>query len=445
MADWDEHLIIKTLSRNDSLANKIIPELSIDHFISTPYRKTFKRILSFYGKSGRILTWKELLHDPVLSDKIITRLKSREIKRKALVNKDAALRLPININELKVIFENLVVNSQYIKLIDLQNKLSDKLKDKKMNTEEVEGIISLCSDNVEKIQGLKGSSGAILKTTELSPKEAWNLFSTKLRKFCVPTGFKNFDSVNVGIPKDSLWVISAPSGAGKSTVAMQVGMNAYRLGAKVCIVSLEMSVEQILLRIAANLTGISKDDINKNPDMYRIKIKKAFKKFFKPPTKVAGFDLYIPGGDDDISDVLMYLKPQDYDIIFIDYISLLAPMHGDVWRSLDLSARFGKVYATNNETIICLIAQWDEEKDNIRYAKALREHSSNLWKWLISQEQLKETGLLNIQQPKARNQNPLDFTVRMSPAISKVEDVDVNDLYTDDDDGTTPITKEFED
>ena len=121
-------------------------------------------------------------------------------------------------------------------------------------------------------------------------------------------------------------------------------------------------------------------------------------------------------------------------------------MDKDNWRSLDLSARFAKMFATKNDTIVSLIAQWGNKKDQVRYAEALVEHASNCFKWITTEEELREVGIINVRQPKARNQDPIPFKLKVNLATSKIEncseDMDMEDYAKE---SINPVVDGFDD
>lgn len=207
-----------------------------------------------------------------------------------------------------------------------------------------------------------------------------------------------------------------------SAMALQMSLNAFRRGAKVCFVSLEMSKEQNYLRLAASLTGIPISDISKNPKIFRKKIARTFKKVFHSRRDDAKLDFYLPEDSLTIDQLFAFLKPMHYDMIVIDYISLLEPLHKDMWRSLDLAGRSAKMYSTANKTVTMLLSQWDADNDKIRYSKALIEHGSNAWKWITTEEELREHGILDIYQIKARNQEPFPFQLYFNTKIARITD-----------------------
>jgi len=378
MRDWLEHLIIRVLTSGGDIPSRLISKVKEDNFVTAHYRRAFRRLSTFYGIKGRLLSWQELLMDSAVPEPVVTRLRILEKRRKNIIKEDSSLLIPNTYDKAIALLDELILASQTQKLILLQNSLSDKLgKDSQLNKSDVTGIVSFTTNSIDNINNLKYTSESIISLPNLSLPSYWDQFQSKLRDFHIPSGFANFDSISIGIPKDSYWLISATTGGGKSLVALQIALNAYKLGYRVCFVSLEMSFEQNLLRIIGNLTGITMGELTREPNLYYSICKKKIASFFKQNknNKGATLDFYSPELSENIRELLAFLTPNNYDIIFIDYATLLEPMHKDTWRNLDMIGRFAKVYASKHRTVISLLAQWDGDRDVIRYGRALMEHA----------------------------------------------------------------------
>ena len=68
----------------------------------------------------------------------------------------------------------------------------------------------------------------------------------------VPTGFVDLDRLLGGLQRSDLIILAARTGLGKSTLAINIARNAARHGAVVAIFSLEMSREQLAVRLLAS-------------------------------------------------------------------------------------------------------------------------------------------------------------------------------------------------
>ena len=127
----------------------------------------------------------------------------------------------------------------------------------------------------------------------------------------------------------------------------------------------------------------------------------------------------------------MALHPYDYEVICIDYISLLKGVDGDdAWRKLNEASRAAKVYASTHNKVVILLAQLNDE-GSLRYSKGLLDHFNNAW-FFVANQNTKERGFVSVTQPKARNADPTPFDLEieyeyMAIGESSVTKVDVRD------------------
>jgi replicative DNA helicase len=231
----------------------------------------------------------------------------------------------------------------------------------------------------------------------------------------IPTGFKAYDDVNGGIP-DGLFVMAATTSGGKSTMVGNLLKNTALKACENSInVSLEMSDEETLSRDLAQQSGIDmkKFSLKKFADGERKQVKKAYKRMVKTlKGSDTRYTIFSPDEDLTIEELLFLLKPYGYKVIAIDYISLLKGSDGDdQWKQLSRIARFCKVFARVHKVVIVLLAQLSEAGD-VRYAKAIKEHANNMWTWVMTEE-ARDTGIIEVKQPKARNQEPHTFYLKI--------------------------------
>ncbi len=404
---WKEHIVLRRLCKGDEVSLKILPKLRKKHFAIEAYRKAFKRINSLYNKRGILLGWSELINDTSLPDKLRSRLRSAEVRRRSLSKADPSLKLPKTYEKLSFLFNEVVKSSQYYNLVELQNELTEKLKG---DVEDVNGLISFCGKQIENINALANVSDAVISIKEINRKEYIKSLPNKHNISFLPTGFREFDNKNHGIPRHSFFIISANTGGGKSTVARQLAHNVFQMGGRACIVSMEMSLDENMLRLLSMISGIPTLEIYTRSTKYEKKLLKSWKKFWrKKKDGVATLDFYIPDESITIPQALNFLKPNMYDVVILDYMTLFANIQGKKQHeSLDEAGRFCKIWSTQNNCVTVGVAQWDSKEEQIRYSRALQEHASNFWKWTAEEKQ-KELGFATITQPKARNQKQFPF------------------------------------
>lgn len=85
-----------------------------------------------------------------------------------------------------------------------------------------------------------------------------DIIRAKGRMTGVPSGFKDLDDVTLGFQKSDLVIIAARPAMGKSSFALNIALNASKkAGARVMLFSLEMSKEQLGLRLLSMESGMS--------------------------------------------------------------------------------------------------------------------------------------------------------------------------------------------
>jgi len=68
----------------------------------------------------------------------------------------------------------------------------------------------------------------------------------------VPSGFAKFDEMTSGMQRSDLLILAARPSMGKTALALNIALNAWRAGFSVGIFSLEMSAEQLVLRMLSS-------------------------------------------------------------------------------------------------------------------------------------------------------------------------------------------------
>jgi hypothetical protein len=114
-----------------------------------------------------------------------------------------------------------------------------------------------------------------------------------------------------------------------------------------------------------------------------------------------------------IDQLLMLVKPFGFQVIGIDYASLLDTSgEKDQWKALGEIARRAKIFATSNKCLVVLLCQLDSADDHIRYSQALLEHADVAWIWNYSKPEQRETKVIPIQQKKVRDGELYNFDLQ---------------------------------
>jgi replicative DNA helicase/intein/homing endonuclease len=345
-------------------AGWLLGMLNEQHFYKPQTKEAFRYIKKAARKQSNIPEWDDLLHDPSLSSKTRDSLKLLKTKPKATKEK------------CKSVFNTLEkyrqLRAQYFGIRELANKFAgDDLLDPTKITEDISNIISHVREVNEDIKTFvtgEGNNSAKLVQQILSGSAL----------VAIPTGFKAFDNINRGFFKGSLITLGGTTGGGKTCVSLQLASNFADNGAKVCIVSLEMKEEEVMVRNLSRYSGVALSkliDAETMSELDKKKVRKSYAERVRTLKARGGSEtIHVPQSDITIEELLYVLKGYGYDIIIIDYISLLKDAGGDdQWRKLGDVARFAKVFAKNNNCIVILLAQVNGE-GIIRYSRAVEEH-----------------------------------------------------------------------
>ena len=84
-----------------------------------------------------------------------------------------------------------------------------------------------------------------------------HLYNNKGEPVGVPSGFTDLDSILGGFQRSDLIILAARPGVGKTSLMLNMAMNAARNKARVAVFSLEMSKDQLVQRLVATETGIN--------------------------------------------------------------------------------------------------------------------------------------------------------------------------------------------
>jgi len=149
----------------------------------------------------------------------------------------------------------------------------------------------------------------------------------------ISTGFPSLDgALSGGWGESELVVILAPTGRGKSSLLVQFGLNALRIGKRVLHITLELSKDRVLHRYVASLTKIPKEKFSEEEDRIRRKLR-SIRRVVSPadihvkewPSRQCSIDM--------LRGYIMEVALREGfspDLIIVDYADLLK---GDVYLS----------------------------------------------------------------------------------------------------------------
>lgn len=348
----------------------LIASLKEGHFYDKTAKEVFNLIKKITKEEGEIPSWNDLMIDRSLPSSIRKELKAyRKLK-------------PNTAKESKKTVKTLEELRKGRMLLDISDKIQRTLSDETPNIDKLfsKTIDTLSNNqhatsNTEDITvlGNKKSSKSLVDFLINDPKDA----------VVIPTGFAAFDSENGGFFKSGLATIAANSGGGKSVMLTQLSKNMAERGYKVCVVPLEMTKHEMGARFMSNISEI---DVRKFTGAQKLtqgekdKARKAYTRWEKDLDKCGGsIRIFCPEEDMTIEELLNFLSIYGDDVIAIDYIGLLGGVDGDdQWQRLGQVARYAKRWSTLNDKRVILFAQLSDE-GQIRYSKAIKDHSDVMW------------------------------------------------------------------
>jgi replicative DNA helicase len=410
-----EKKVIKTIARSGKISEFLLARVKEEDFYYPPSKEVYKRIQTIMVNRGVVLNWEQILSDPVISEDTRNIFSSYKEKPNTKIT-----RAKKSIDILK----------KYTKIRKAYYLAEDIIKQVKKDSIDVDELIDSLSDRVQDIR-ISGNNEAIIRIGKKLNRNLIQKLKDGTDTVFFPTGIQQYDKENIGLPRGGLFIPAGTSGGGKTVLLLQIALFQALFGLRVCVVNLEMSKEEVINRLIANFADVSMSNLNKagSNKVTQELIEKSFIRMNKKISRNGGeLGILCPEEDVDIQELLYSLKPYAYDAIYIDYIGLLAGTDGDDQpKQLSRVARFSKRFASINKCLIGLAAQLDEEKNVIRYSRAITEHASNSWIWNFD-EQARKTGVVKMRQRKARNQREFDLFLKANFDRMRFEHAQESDL-----------------
>lgn len=257
----------------------------------------------------------------------------------------------------------------------------------------------------------------------------------------IRSGFSFIDRRVGGFSRGDVIVVASPSSQGKTLMMIQVLNNMLFQNPNTPIsalfVTMEVQDSTVMHRVIANrgafplarirevtqpeslitefcTTPEEKAQRLREVDHYRSLAKIEMEKMQKNledsgnKVRVRNFGAFTP------EDLLREMAQHQYDLVVIDYLNLMTtstPMDAD-WLRLSNLTRQLKNIATTKKCVIVTAQQLDDEKKDIRYGKAVKEHCDILMKWELAQE-LRDAGSGVTDVIIAKGRNIGTFTTKM--------------------------------
>ena len=215
-----------------------------------------------------------------------------------------------------------------------------------------------------------------------------------------------------------------------STVLLNMLKNLYLLNnISVFKVTLEMDYQQETRRLLSCLSGVplTKFISGNLSEKERSKIYRIYKKF-NAFGKENGcrFSYLSPESAMSMDDLLLTVKPLGYNVIAVDYLTLLSGTDGlDQRLVLSNIVRRCKEYSRTQKCLIILLAQLDEDTSKIRYSRAINEHADAVWTWHYLEQEKRKTNIISINVSKARDGERFSFDVREEFPCMRIHNIEL--------------------
>lgn len=392
---------------------ELMAYLSEDHFSTASSIEIFSRCLSLMKMKGFMPTWRDLSADPAIG-KSTRRIIKDKNKLKGFQNEDdmrSALSTLESLRKIRGLI-NLGSNLQGIledRTIDVDKAISQLIQDTSRVTDVAEDSIihhvGLDDNSIHVVRDLLKKGGV--------PK--------------LPTGIRGYDEPNVGFPEGCLVLLASTTSGGKSTVINQMAENFAMQGARTLTIPLEMSNEENLQRVVSRVTDANMHTLLDPSERMTEEQRKAaymrYKEYSKKIAKRGGRMTFLePRFPPTMEKLLNFVKPMDPDVIFLDYVGLLDGLDGnDQWLQLSNALSYAKRWSGLNKKRVVVAAQLSDD-GMIRYSRAMKEHASHMWQWVMT-EKSRESGIVKVEQTKCRNGNMIPFLLKFDFENMTVRDV----------------------
>jgi hypothetical protein len=242
----------------------------------------------------------------------------------------------------------------------------------------------------------------------------------------ISTGWPSLDdAIGGGLMKQSLTIIAAPSGVGKSLSLYNLSNNMSIMGLSTLIISLELDEDRIYKRLAANVTHINPKHLKSKIDEAIIKIKLARQ------TRGDIVLVKLPNGSC-CNEIEAFLKESElklgrvFDCIMVDYMDIMSPNNKSIPES-DISTRdkaiageLREIGVRHNIPIVTAAQQTKDAED----AKQLNhshlsggKYKSNICDLMIYAQatpEMKAQGMFNFLLKKTRDSDGVGQIVPMA-------------------------------
>lgn len=281
--------------------------------------------------------------------------------------------------------------------------------------------------DVEKLRGLIHQIDSLITTSEKLPEDMADVSYSPSTIKLVDPFLPTMQRYNLKL--GGLTIVGGGSGSGKSIFTLQQLMHSYKNGANVCLLNLELGLDETIARMYSMDTGENFTSIYGNTDPATIKKVEEWKsEFFNRENK-----FYIKNTSYDnkeIETIIRAMVKRGVHEFAIDYLNLVEINTEEEWRGL---SKLVKNLHRLTQELACIILtptqvniQDTKEKDGelkvtTRGSREL-EFSATVFLFIYQSREEYEEGMARIFTIKARNASKKTYVVKTNFAIMAFED-----------------------
>lgn len=359
--DLEERIIGTLLTSEDSLI-ELNQFLKPFHFNSPELSEVYSIMEGLYGAN------KGVNYQSVLSE--AKRLKKTEIGILFITNVSQKHIPPSHLdNGAKLLVEYYMRRQIVSRLPEVSHRASDTRKDIFDVLNEADKVISDIRDNSDTNEDVH------VKTALEAAEKIYQTAKKSDGFIGLESGIKELDRITCGFKKTDNIVLAGRSSMGKTALMLNIAKhNAVRNNVPTAIFSLEMSKDQLVLRMIADLAGVDFARLRQGrlSEMEEAKYDYARELIEKSP-------LYIddtPTLDSDSlrSRVKKYKRKYGIELVMHDYIQLRKGRSGQIREVIIESTRTNKMIAKENNLVFIDLSQISREVEKTSDKRPMLSH-----------------------------------------------------------------------
>lgn len=410
--------VLKSLtSENETVKALAFGRVRDESFDSGATQETFK-LIKTYAKLGEIPTWENLITDRRLSEDTYNQIYAQKVTEAR------------NRAEVEIILRQLDEYRQRRAVFEMAEKAYLGIQ----ANEDVEVLLNNANEELSNARITHTSDSDMFSIGGQEGSRTFSKIFKDIKKGNaiqkIPTGIETFDKVNGGVPEGSAFVIGAPSGEGKSALALNLAINMANSGVPVCYVSMEMDSAQTFTRYMSILTAIPVVEIENAKYLSGEKLQRIDRAIaiHNASLRMNGgrFVIKTPFQDLSVEELLYGLKPFGFKVIVMDYLTLFRGLSGErAWELIGEAVRLSKRIADLNKCACVPVVQTDKDGDP-RFSQMIKDNASLMWTWGAVKDPKKNkpdsVESFDVFMNKTRNQVPVPLKLFRKFSIMQITD-----------------------